>query len=134
MQQVYLFKFLRSPLTSAALLSHGLTNMTGSPPVLTRSQRQAHPSSCALRIIVGADDGVVQDLVPDDDALFGSESADPTSGSDSTSTGSGVEEDEPTQGHGLLMSRVRAKVTMIAMMTEVTILCRLPTMMDRNSA
>ena len=87
MQQVYFFKFLRSPLTSAALLSLGLTNVTGSTPVLTHSQRRAHPSSCALRIIVGADDGVVQDLVPDDDALFGAELADPTSGSDSTSTG-----------------------------------------------
>ena len=69
--------------------------MTGSPSILTRSQKRAHPSICALRIIVGAGDGVVQDLVPDDDALFGAKSADPTSDSDSTSTSSGVEEDEP---------------------------------------
>ena len=95
MRQVYFFKLLRSPLTSAALLSLGLTNVTGSPSILTRSQKRAHPSSCALRIIVGADDGVVQDLVPDDDTLFGAKSADPTSDSDSTSTSSGVEGDEP---------------------------------------
>ena len=95
MRQVYFFKLLRSPLPSAALLSLGLTNVTGYPSILTRSQKRAHPWSCALRIIVGADDGVVQDLVPDDDTLFGAKSADPTSDSDSPSTRSGVEEDEP---------------------------------------
>ena len=99
MRQVYFFKLLlvRCPVTPAALLSLGLTNVTGSPSILTRSQKRAHPSSCALRIIVGADDGVVQDLVPDDDTLFGAKSADPTSDSDSTttSTRSRVEEDEP---------------------------------------
>ena len=95
MRHVYFFKLLRSPLTSAALLSLGLTNVTDSPSILTRSQKRAHPSSCALRIIVGTDNGVVQDLVPDDDTLFGAKSADPTSDSDSTSTSSGVEEDEP---------------------------------------
>ena len=71
MRQVYFFKLLRSPLTSAALLGLGLTNVTGSPSILTRRQKRAHLSICALRIIVGADHGVVQDLVPDDDALFG---------------------------------------------------------------
>ena len=74
MRQVYFFKSLRSPLTSAALLSLGLTNVTGSPSILSRSQKRAHPSSCASRIIIGADDGVVQDLVPDDKALFGAKS------------------------------------------------------------
>ena len=69
--------------------------MTGSPSILTRSQKRAHPSSCALRIIVGGDDGVVQDLVPNDDALFGAKSADPTSNSDSAGTSNVVEEDEP---------------------------------------
>ena len=95
MREAYFFKLLRSPLTSAALLSHGLTNVTGSPSILTLSQKRAHPSSCALRIIVGAGDDVVQDLVPDDDALFGAKSADPTSNSGSAGTSSGVEEDEP---------------------------------------
>ena len=35
------------------------------------------------------------------------------------------------RGNGLLTSGVRAKETMIATMTKVTVLCRLPTMMDR---
>ena len=95
MRQVYFFKLLRSPLFSAALLSIELTNVTDSPSILTRSQKRAHPSSCALRIIVGDDEGVVQDLAPDNDALFGAKSADPTSESYSASTISGVEEDEP---------------------------------------
>ena len=69
--------------------------MTGSPSILTRSQKRAHPSSCTARIIVGAEDCVVQGLVPDDDALFGAKSADPTSNSDSASTSIVVEEDEP---------------------------------------
>ena len=90
-----LFQVLRSPLPSAALLSLGLTDVTGSPSILTRSQKRAHPSSCTLRIIAGADDGVVQDLVPDDDALFGAKSADPTSNSDSAGPSNVVEEDEP---------------------------------------
>ena len=70
--------------------------MTGSPSILTRNQKRAHPSSCGTRTIIGADDDVVQDLVPGDDALFGAKSADPTtSNSDSASTNSVVEEDEP---------------------------------------
>ena len=86
---------LRSPLPFAALLSRGLTDVTGSPSMLTRSQKRAHPSSCATRTIVRADDGVVHDLVPDDNALFGAKSADPTSDSNSADTSSVVEEDEP---------------------------------------
>ena len=54
------------------LLSLGLRNVIArSLPLLTRSQKRARPSSCATRIIVGADDGVVQDVVPDDVAIFG---------------------------------------------------------------
>ena len=86
---------LRSPLPSAALLSLGLINSTGSPLILTRSQKRAYSSSCAARTIVGADNGVDHDLVPDDDALFGAKPADLTSDSDSASTSSVVEEDEP---------------------------------------
>ena len=77
-----------------ALLSLQLRNVTGSPSILTRSQNRAHPSICVLRIIVAAEDDVVQDMLPDDDALFGAKTADRTSDSDSTSTSSGVEEDE----------------------------------------
>ena len=86
---------LRSPLPSAALLSLGLINSTGSPSILTRSQKRAHSSSCAARTIVEADNGVNHDLVPNDDALFGAKSADLTSDSDSASASSVVEEDEP---------------------------------------
>ena len=106
-------------------------------PRTAAGQKRAHPSSCGARTIVGADDGVVQDLVPDDDALFGAKSADPTSNSDSASTSSVVEEDEPgakRSRHGLLTSGVRAKATITAMMTEMTTLSRLPTMMNRNPA
>ena len=69
--------------------------MTGSPSILACSQKRAHPLSCAARTIVGADDGAVYDLVPDDDALFGAKSADPTTDSDIAGTSSVVEEDEP---------------------------------------
>ena len=62
---------------------------------MSRSQKRAHPSGCAAPTIVGADDGVVHDLAPDDDALFGAKSADPTSDSDTAGTSSVVEEDEP---------------------------------------
>ena len=66
-----LFQVLRSPLTSAALLSLVLTDVTCSSSILIRSQKRARQSSSATRTIVGADNGVVHDLVPDDDALFG---------------------------------------------------------------
>ena len=81
---------LCSPLPSAALLSFGLTDGIGSPSTLTRSQKRALPSSCAAQTIVGADDDVLHDMVPDEDALF-----DPTSNSDSAITSTVVEEDEP---------------------------------------
>ena len=84
MRQLSQFRSAFSSVTSAL---PWLTNVTArSPPILARSQKRARPSSCAARIIVGADDGVVQDVVPDDDALFGAKSADPTIDSDSAST------------------------------------------------
>ena len=72
-----------------------LTDVTCSSSILIRSQKRARQSSSATRTIVGADDGVVHDLVPDDDALFGAISADPTSDLESAGTSSIVEEDEP---------------------------------------
>ena len=124
-----------SPLPSAALLSLGLTNVTGSPLILTRSQKRAHPSSSALRIIIGADDGVVQDRYLT--TIPFSELNQLIQQATSTVLVPVVEWRKMSQaqrGHGLLTSGVRAKATMIATMTEVTTLCRLPTMMDRNPA
>ena len=69
------------------LLSLGLRNVIARPtPLLSRSQKRARPLSCATQITVGADDGVVQDVIPDDVALFGAKSADLTSDSDNSST------------------------------------------------
>ena len=68
--------------------------MTGFPLILIRSQNRAHPLSCAARITVGADDVVIQDLVPDYFSLFVSKSSDSTSDSDSARSSSVVEEGE----------------------------------------
>ena len=68
--------------------------MTGFPLILTRSQNRAHPLSCDARITVGADDVVIQVLVPDYFALFVGKSSDSTSESGSASSSSVVEESQ----------------------------------------
>ena len=67
--------------------------------VVTRSQRRARRSSCVARVIVGADDDVVERLHSDDDTFFGELSSTESSGSDDDSEDTDAEQetgDEPS--------------------------------------